>query len=62
MPVNVVSFPRAVKRARIAATLLAENNIAVSRTAGGLETVVRCVASPSALIADVSIAIEEGRS
>jgi len=62
MPVNVVSFPRAVKRACTAARLVAENNSAVSRTARDLETVVRCAASSSALIADVGTAIEEGRS
>jgi hypothetical protein len=62
MPVNVVSFPRAVKRACTAAKLLAENNIAVSRTASDLETVVRSVAFPSALTADVGTALAEGRS
>jgi hypothetical protein len=62
MPVKVVSFPRVVKRACTAARLLAENNIAVSRIAGDLETFVRYVASLSTLIADVGIAIEEGRS
>jgi hypothetical protein len=49
MPVKVVSFPRAVKRACAAERLLPENNIAVSRTACDLETVVH------------SVAIEQGR-
>jgi hypothetical protein len=62
MPLKVVSFPRVMKRACTAARLLAKNNIAVSRIAGDLETFVRYAAARSALIADVGIAIEEGRS